>query len=272
MAFESRQLDARGNPINVGYPDGVTNETITDARPITAVLGALNAEVIVDMNGAATATFDVRSAAGNLSFVFEGTVDGVNYFSFPAFSQGSVVGATTSAEFFITTVVVATTIASNYTVGVTGLRRIRLRVSAFTSGNITVAARVSGADLLIYSKPIPTTLWVTVTAAANTAATITLPAAGAGLFHYITYLNVRRNATAALAGTATLIITSTNLPGNPAWSNGNAMIAGGTVEDIDLQTSQPIKSLVANTATTIVIPAAGAAVLNRGNCAYYVGA
>jgi hypothetical protein len=33
-----------------------------------------------------------------------------------------------------------------------------------------------------------------------------------------------------------------------------------------------LKSSLANTATTIVIPAAGAAVLNRGNCSYYVGA
>ena len=264
--------DARGNEIRVGFPDGVTNETVADPRPITALLGALNAEVIVDLNGAATATFDVRSAAANLSFVFEGTIDGVNYFGLPAYAQASLVAAVISAEVYVGTVVVATTITAFYTVGVTGLRRVRLRVSAYTSGNLTVGARVSAADLIIGAKPIPMTLWVTVTAAANTAATITLPAAGAGLFHYLVYLNCRRNATAALAGTATLIITSTNLPGNPAWSNGNAMIAGGTVEDVNLQARVPLKSLLANTATTIVMPAAGAAVLNRGNCGYYVGA
>lgn len=264
--------DARGNEIRVGFPDGVTNETVTDPRPITAALGALNAEVILDLNGAATATFDVRSAAGNLSFVFEGTLDGVNYFGLPAFAQSSLVAAVVSAETYVGTVTVGTTIAALYTVGVTGLRRVRLRVSAYTSGTITVGVRASAADLIIGAKPIPMLLWVTVTAAANTAATITLPAAGVGLFHYIVVLNCRRNATAALAGTATLIITSTNLPGNPAWSNGNAMAAGGTVEDLDLQPSVPLKSAVANTATTIVMPAAGAAVLNRGNCGYYVGA
>lgn len=265
-------LDARGNELRVGLPDNVTNETVTDARPITAVLAAVNAEVVMDLNGAAIANFDVRTAAGALTYVFEGTIDGVNYMALPAFAQFQLLAAAAVAEQFVAAVVVATTTSGIYTVGVSGFRRVRLRVSAYTSGNITVAARASRADFAIYDHPLPATLWVTVTAAANTAATITLPAAGAGLFHYITYLNCRRNATGALAGTATLIITTTNLPGNPAWSSGNAMIAGGTEEDVALQPAQPIKSLVANTATTIVMPAAGLAVLNRGNCAYYVGA
>lgn len=263
--------DARGNPVNVGFPDGVTNETITDARPITAVLGAINAEVVVDLNGAAVANFDVRTGAGSLTYVFEGTIDGVNYISLPGFAQFQLLAAAVIAEQYVPSVVVGTTHSGIYTVGVSGFRRVRLRVSAYTSGNITVAARITGSDFIIYARPFPATLHVTVTAAANTAATITLPAAGAGMFHYITYLNCRRNATAVLAGTATLIITSTNLPGSPAWSNGNAMAAGGTVEDINMQPSSPLKSLLANTATTIVMPAAGLAVLNRGNCSYYVG-
>lgn len=263
--------DARGNEIRGLFPDTVTNETTTDARPITAVLGSLNAEVIMDLNGASTATFDIRTAAGALTLVFEGTVDGVNYVAFPAFAVVENIAATLRAEQYVPSIVIATTQSGVYTVGCTGLRRIRVRVSAYTSGNVTVGARGSIADLIIYSRPMPAILWVTVTAAANTGATITLPAAGAGMFHYITYLNCRRNATAALAGTATLIITTTNLPGGPAWSSGNAMIAGGTVEDVNYVSSAPLKSLVANTNTTIVMPAAGAAVLNRGNCGYYIG-
>ena len=109
------------------------------------------------------------------------------------------------------------------------------------------------------------TLAVTVTAAANTAATLTLPAPGAGLFHYITGLEIMRTATAALAGTATLVVTTTNLPGSLAWSFGNAMAAGGTQKDLILAFDNPLKSLVANTASTIVMPAAGAAVLWRAN-------
>ena len=264
-------FDVRGNEILVGQPDQVTGGVVTDGRVITALLGAVNAEVIMDLNGAAVATFDVRTAAGSLTYVFEATIDGTNYFALSAFANFQLLAAAAIAEQYVASVVVATTHSGAYTVGVSGFRRVRLRISAYTSGNITVAARASRADAIIYARPIPTTLFVTATAAANTNATATLPAPGAGLFHYITHINCMRNATAALAGTATLIITTTNLPGSPAWSTGNNMIAGGQQLDVDFQPSQPLKSSVANTATTVVMPAAGLAVLNRINVAYYVG-
>jgi len=263
--------DARGNEILVGYPDQVGGGVMTDARPAVFTLSSLNAEIVMDLAGAAAAIFDLRTAAASMTLVFEGTIDGVNYISLPAFATFQQLGAVLLAQQFVTSVIAATTVNGQYVVGVTGYRAIRIRVSAFTSGTIDIATRASRADFMLYGRLIPATLHITVTAAANTAATITLPAAGVGLFHYITYLNCRRNATAALAGTATLIITTTNLPGSPAWSNGNAMIAGGTVEDVDMQATNPLKSLVANTNTTIVMPAAGLAVLNRGNCSYYVG-
>lgn len=107
-------------------------------------------------------------------------------------------------------------------------------------------------------------------AAANTQTTVTLPAAGAGLFHYITSIVIMRAATAALAGTATLNITTTNLNG-ATWTVGNAMLAGGTQIDLNFMPSKPWKSQVANTASTIVYPAAGAAVLSRITVTYYTG-
>lgn len=118
---------------------------------------------------------------------------------------------------------------------------------------------------------IPSTLAVTATGAANAGVTLTLPAAGAGLFHYITFLRIGRTSTAALAGTATLVITSTNLPGTWAFSVGNAMIAGGTQIDLQEAFPSPLKSSVANVATTIVCPVPGAAVLWRLLVHYYVG-
>lgn len=263
--------DARGNEIRVNFPDTVTNETVTDGRTISAVLAAANAEVIMDLNGASVATFYVTTAAANLTYVFEATIDGTNYFAMPAFANFQLLAAVAVAEQYVPSVVVATTHSGAYRVGVSGFRRVRLRVSAYTSGNITVAARASVADSIIWSRPLPSTLHVTATAAANTAATATLPAAGAGMFHYITHINIVRNATAALAGTATIIHTSTNLPGSPAWSVGNAMAAGGTQEDVNYSPATPLKSLVANTATTVVAAAGGAAVLGRVNVSYYVG-
>jgi hypothetical protein len=263
--------DARGNELKAGFPDGTTGETITDGRTISATLGALNAETVIDLNGAAVVTYDVRTAAGSLTFLFEGTIDGTNYIAMPVWVQSQAVGATLTAEQYAPSVAITTTLTGTYTLGTTGFRRVRCRVSVYTSGNITVSARSTAADFIIYARPIPATLHVTATAAANTAATASLPAAGVGLFHYITSIQIARNATAALAGTATIIHTSTNLPGTPAWSVGNAMAAGGTQLDVVYEPAQPLKSLVANTATTVVAAAGGLAVLGRVNVSYYVG-
>lgn len=271
MALDTLILDARGNPFQ-GSIDTIGGETTSDARVAGATLGALNAELIMDINGKATAIFDVRTAAANLTLVFEATVDGTNYFAIPAFAQLQTLAAALVSEQYVASVVIATTATGVYEVSAAGFRRVRCRVSAYTSGNVVVTGRASVADFLIYAKPVPATLHVTATAAANTAATATLPAAGVGLFHYITSISIVRNATAALAGTATLIHTTTNLPGSPAWSVGNAMNAGGTQLDVDYQPCQPLRSSVANTATTIVAAAGGAAVLNRVNVSYYVGA
>lgn len=112
------------------------------------------------------------------------------------------------------------------------------------------------------------TLMVTNTAAANNAVTATLPAVPSE-YHYITSIIIQRAGAAALAGTAALVITSTNLPGNPAWSVGNACPAGGSITDLNFMPCTPLKSAVLNVATTIVAPAPGAGVLWRINVTYY---
>jgi len=263
-------VDARGNPFQ-GSIDSITGEVLTDARTPTVVLGALNAETLIDIQGKSVVTFDARTAAGALTYVAEGTVDGTNYFSLPMWAQFQLLVAAAVAEQFVPSVVIATTHSGVYTVGVSGIRRMRIRVSAYTSGNVTIALRGATPDFLIYNRLVPSILHVTATAAANTAATATLPAAGAGMFHYITHIDITRNATAALVGGATLIHTTTNLPGTPAWSVGNAMVAGGTEKDVVYEPTTPLKSLTANTATTVVAAAAGAAVLGRVNVSYYIG-
>jgi hypothetical protein len=266
----SQILDARGNPFQ-GSIDSITGETLTDARAATATLAALNAESLIDIQGKAVVRVDIRTAAGALTVVAEATVDGTNYFALPMFAEQQLLAAAIVQETFVASVVSATTCSGTYVVGVSGFRRMRIRVSAYTSGNIVVALRGSAADEIINVCLLPSNLHVTATAATNTAATATLPAV-AGLFHYITHINIVRNATAALAGTATLIHTSTNLPGTPAWSVGNAMVAGGTQEDVNYTPTTPLKSSVAGTATTVVAAAAGLAVLGRVNVSYYLGA
>ena len=263
-------LDARGNPFQ-GTIDAIGGEVLTDARVAGATLAALNAELVMDIQGKAVATFDIRTAAANLTLVFEGTIDGTNYFTLGAFANQQVIVAALTSEQYVPNITVATTASGYYTVGCSGLRRVRVRVSVYTSGNITVVGRASVADQIIQVRPIPANLHVTATAAANTIATATLPAAGAGMFHYITHIDITRNATAALAGTATLIHTTSNLPGSPAWSVGNAMAAGGTEKDVVYEPTVPLRSLLVNTSTSVSCAAAGLAVLGRVNVSYYIG-
>lgn len=149
--------------------------------------------------------------------------------------------------------------------------------AAITEGQKTMAASIpvvvaSDQDATAGVPVRASPLCVVIAPAANTGGTITLPAV-AGQFHYITAIEVTRNATAALAGTATLAITTTNLPGGGTWYRvGNAMIAGGTQKDVAQQFTSPIKSSVVNTNTTIVFPVPGAAVLWTATVWYYAAA
>jgi len=117
----------------------------------------------------------------------------------------------------------------------------------------------------------PPSVTFTATAAAATAVTATLPLPGVGLFHYITGIEIMRTATAALTGTAALVVTTTNIPGGLAWTVGNAMVVGATQRDESITFDNPIKSTTANTATTVAAPAPGAGVIWRINVYYYTG-
>lgn len=263
MPLDSKLVDARGNEFH-GQLDVISGQTLTDARTATTNLGSLNAEGLTDLQGHNVIAVHLNAAsAATLTIVFEGTVDNTNYFTLPA------IDVATNAH-VASVVLSAATLAKVYYVSVAGFRRYRTRVSAYTSGSVIAAARGSIAAIPPHYESVwPATLWVTATAAANTAATATLPAA-AGMFHHITHIDITRNATAALAGTATIIHTTTNLPGSPAWSVGNAMAAGGTQIDVNHDYSSPLRSSVVNTNTTVVAAAGGAAVLGRVNVGYYL--
>jgi hypothetical protein len=250
--------DARGNEYR-GFLDGITNVTVTDARAATASLAALNAEAVVDMDGVAVVMVDIRGTFVG-TFVFEASVDGTNYVGISGINvlTQQVVASITAT---------ATTVA----VGVTGFRRFRVRCSAFTSGAGVVALRATAADYAIITVPLPALLSVTNTAIVNTAVTLTVPAAGAGLFHYFTRIMVQRFfATAGLAGATPTLVTTTNLPGARAFSFPTAGALGTSVAEI-LEQSQPLKSSAANTATTIVCPASTDTIW-RVTADYYVGA
>lgn len=152
-----------------------------------------------------------------------------------------------------------------------GVQRVGIAGSANVALDVARGAAAPTNSLWTTAELRASDLSVTATSVANTTVTATLPAAGAGLFHYITSIRLMRNATAALAGTATVTYTTTNMPGARTWAVGNAMIAGGTQVDADQQFFSPLKSTASNTATTIVAPAMGAAVLSQIVVDYYTG-
>jgi hypothetical protein len=104
------------------------------------------------------------------------------------------------------------------------------------------------------SNGLPSTIVITATAAISNGVTLTLAAPGASLFHYISGIDMSCFAGAALTPAATsVLVTSTNLNGNPTFDFQNAG-AQGTINRVQIFPTVLIKSSVAATATTIVAP------------------
>ena len=137
---------------------------------------------------------------------------------------------------------------------------------AWTEGNLVNAS----VDLAGFQrvKPDAAVLTVTGTAAAAAGVTVTL-AAVAGQFHYITFIEIEKLFSAAnAAAAAPLVVTTTNLPGNPAFSFGQPAGAIGGSDTKVYVIPRPLKSSVVNTNTTIVCPAT-AGIIWRVNVFYY---
>ena len=254
-------LDSRGNEY-FGVLDQITGQTNTDARPATQVLGALNAESLLDLNGHATAVVDLRTAAFNGTVVFEGTIDGTNYFALPALNVAT--------QSYVVLVSTTTTLNTQVIINTAGYRRIRVRVSVYTSGNVTVGVRASQADASIQVERIPMTLAITATGAAAAAVTLTIPLV-AGLFHHIDNIRIEHFATAVLTpAAAPVIVTTTNLPGTPSFNFRADAAAQGTLTEKIIQFGAPIRSSAAGTNTTVVCPAT-TAVIWRATAVYRLG-
>lgn len=144
-----------------------------------------------------------------------------------------------------------------------------------TAGNpffesvVVAGAAVSAANPLPVL-PSASNLAVNGVTAAAAGVTISLPAAGAGLFHYIDAIELTLFSSAARTGSATPVtVTSTNL--NSFGQTFTSAAAIGTTDRYALSSDRPVKSQVANTATTIVLPVVTGA-LWRYNVIYSTGA
>lgn len=118
--------------------------------------------------------------------------------------------------------------------------------------------------------PTPATLLISNASGANSGMTVTIPAAGTGLYHYITHLRISRTdaTSGSVSGSGRLGISTTNLNGL-AFGVGNEIPAGGEIIDVDWDLSHALRSQVSNTASTIVLPAAGTGVWWEVTVIYY---
>jgi hypothetical protein len=249
---------------------------VRERREASGTLGALNAEVVLDLNGDESALVYVQSTAfiGTLEFTGLGDAS-AGYFPVVAYpySPGCAGGTIPLAgqPLLIDALVAANTVRV-YSVPVGQLRALRVRASAFTSGSCVVTVSTDPNDPLntaIASRPM--TLCVTATGAAAAAVTATLPAV-TGLRHIVDFIRVTRSATALLtAGATPTVVTTTNLPGTPAITFGSDAAAQGVDKEFVLDFgSTGLAASVLGTATTVVCPAT-TAVIWRVTVGYRLG-
>jgi hypothetical protein len=223
-------------------------------------LAAANAEVFVNADGANTVALIVSGTyVGTLTV--EGSIDGVTYDTIPIkpVNAGGIYALT-----------LASAAVGRWHGPVGPFRRVRVRMSAYTSGSavVTLLAELGISDVTALLKASDSS--VTVTAATGVIATLTLPAAGAGLFHYITRLIVQRHTSALLTAAATpILVTTTNLPGTRVLSFPADAAPQGVVATEIIEPTTPLRSSAANTATTVVGPAT-TGVIWRITADYYI--
>ena len=222
-------------------------------------LGALNAEIVINADGASTIALDLRGTF-NLTVELAGSVDGTNWTLLPV---RSMAGGSYLAS-------VAGAVAGTWVATCAGFAKIRARVTAYTSGAAT--ATLLAATGLLDDRLLGevSSNGGTITAAVSTAATLTLTAPGAGLRHYITGLRIERHAAALLvAGTTPVVVTTTNLPGALAFSIPMEAAAQGSVYEKLLDPVRAIMASAQNIATTIVAPLT-TSVIWRISATFYV--
>ena len=227
------------------------------------VLAALNAELIIPVDGCNTLSVEVRGAAFSLTLNVQGSIDGTNWIQVPF--RILVPGATTGYLFSVALVA-----AVQLVTRCGPFRFMKVVASAYTSGAATVTLLAGTGALDETLAEQCASFSVTQTAAVNTAVTATLPAV-VGLRHYITGVTIQRFATALLtAGAAPVIVTSSNLPGAKSWNLSADALAAGIVDARREEYGFPLQATQTNTVTTLVFPATPL-VIAKINVDYYLG-
>lgn len=248
--------DSFGNEIN--RLDQLGGQALIDTRIQSYSLAATNAEVVLNCTNTNSVAIEVRGTFVG-TMVCQYSIDGLNYDLIPLFNP--------LTEVFVQNITSAT---GKFVAHLpSGAKQVRVLMTAFTSGSALVTLRGSEGDNFLYSKPIPTTTTLTVTAAISTGATLNIPAGG--LFIYITRLRISKYVGTTLTAAATpAIVTSTNINGTPSF-DFKTLGAQGDIEAVDLFfTANPLKSATSGTNVTFVAPVLTGAIW-KITAFYYLG-
>lgn len=248
-----------------------------EQRRSSALLAAVNAELVHLVNGDNSATIFISSAGTTLNAAYnvQGTVDGTNYFDVLAYpyAPASVGGTLPQPGQPLLSEVVNAVVQRALCVPTGGMQALRVRLTAFISGTCQVSINTDDCDSIspYVRDQKSTTLMVTATGAVSAAVTATLPAV-VGLRHYLDRVSVVRSATAALTpATTPLLVTTSNIAGSPVMTWGqDAAGVGIDREQVFDFGGAGLACLLANTATTIVCPVY-TGVIWRVNATYRLG-
>ena len=246
-----------------------------ESRRSSATLAVINSELVHDVNGDESAVIHINGTATlKCTYVIEGSPDGLNYFPLICYPYSSVGGTIPQAgQPLYIEAVNAATVQRMLCCAVGGLHKVRIRLSAYTSGSALIRINSDAcASISPYVKDQKTaSLTTTATGAVGAAVIATLPSV-TGLRHYIDRISVVRSATTALTASATpVLVTTTNMPGTPTLTFGSD--AGGIGVDKEQVMDfggAGLASSTIGTTTTIVCPAY-TGVIWRINVAYRIG-
>jgi hypothetical protein len=254
LLFATDKVDVTGSSVSItGTPAVSLASTTISNFPATQ---AISAAALPLPSGAATSALQSTQDAS------------INTLLKPASTLAAVttVGAVTQITNALPT---GTNSIGQVTANIGTTGGLALETTQVAASN-KIPSVLSNDRMKVESFPLPNDLGVTAVGAAAAAVTLTLPAS-AGNFHYIDSIEITLYSTAARTGVAAPITcTTTNLSGNPAytWATAGAI---GTENTKQLHSAnRPIKSSVANTATTFVCPAVTGG-LWRMNLRYSVG-
>lgn len=247
-------------------------------RTAPVALAAANAELVHNLDGDESVVIFINSTnTPTLTYSVQGSPDGVNYYDLVAYpyAPASLGGTLPQPGQPLVSEVLSgvATVTRMLCVAVGGLQKIRVRLTAYTSGTmaVNINSDACGSISPYVRDQKAATLMVTATGAASAAVTATLPAV-AGLRHYIDRISVVRSATAVQTATATpTVVTTTNIPGTPALTFGTDAAAVGVEKEQVLDFGGAgVATTATNTATTVVCPVLTGAIW-RVNVTYRLG-